>query len=95
MSDARYSGQWTREPYSFAPTDRLLSALYFGQEDEWAERSYLSAFDGATDGEGKAALRQATGGDGVRGKVYRYRAQASVTDSLTGQSVTAAKSAVA
>ncbi len=94
MSDARYSGQWTREPYSFAPTDRLLSALYYGQEDEWAERSYLSAFDGATDGEGKAALRQATGGDGVRGKVYRYRAQASVTDSLTGQSVTAAKSAV-
>lgn len=94
MRDAYYSGSWTREPYSFSPTDSRLRGLYFGQEDEWAERSYLSAFSGQTDGEGKAAVRQMTGGDGVVGKPYRYRAQATVTDSMTGQSVSASRSAV-
>ncbi|MBU1081420.1 MAG: hypothetical protein KKB59_13130 [Spirochaetes bacterium] len=94
MRDASYSGYWTREPYAFAPADRALAALYYGQEDEWAERSSLSSFSGSLDGEGRAAVGQQTGGDGVKGKAYRYRAQASVTDPLTGQSVSAAKSIV-
>lgn len=93
MGDSTYDAYWTRSPQGFRAKGPEFEKYTFGPVQGYDGTSSLDSDSGKLSADGKASVNVKTGGEKLKGMAYRYRMEASVTDS-GNQSISSSTAAV-
>ena len=93
MGDSTYDAYWTRSPQGFRAKGVEFEKYSFGPSQGYDGTSSLDSDSGKLSADGKASVSVKTGGEKLKGMAYRYRMEASVSDS-GNQSISSSAAAV-
>ncbi|MBP5752989.1 MAG: alpha-2-macroglobulin, partial [Treponema sp.] len=93
MGDSTYDSYWTRSPQGFRAPGVAFEKYSFGPVQGYDGTTSLDSDSGRLSADGKASVNVKTGGEKLKGMAYRYRMEASVSDS-GNQTISSSASAV-